>query len=135
MKNVFEGFLSRLLRACESLSPIAGGWSENVDWPTFAQYMEYGVDSEWAVAVLRAKIAHDRRSVAAVGRDIPDEWISETDPDGTKGIRKNAMRQREFVAICEQHLVEAEGEGTEEGREVAELRDQYLQYVGILVIG
>lgn len=134
IKNVFEGFLPRLMKACEALSPIAGGWSENVDWPTIAQYMEYGVDSEWAVAVLRAKIAHDRRSVAAVGRDIPDEWISETDPDGTKGIRKTPSRKREFVAICEKHLREARGDETELGREIIELRDQYLQCAGTPVI-
>ena len=48
VKTVFEGFLSRLMRACESLTAVVDGWPKKINWSLYSQYLEHGVDSPWA---------------------------------------------------------------------------------------
>ena len=52
MSSVFENFLPWLMRACDYLSTIAQGWSTDIDWQSWAEMVEKGVNSRWAIEAI-----------------------------------------------------------------------------------
>jgi helicase len=120
---VFEGFLPRLMSACQGLSSIVGGWSPAVDWDTHSQFIEYGVDSLWAVAVLRSDISAERRPAAILGRKVPASSLSPSDPLGLTAIRSDPDRRQEFTSLVGQCIADAGGADTPVGEELRELTE------------
>jgi hypothetical protein len=94
--------------------------------------MEAGVDSLWAVAVMRTGVTSERRPLAAVGRRIPTEWLSQADPTGLQAVRRNPTRRDAFEVVIDECVRDGGGEESEEGQEIIELRDALYQYVGLI---
>jgi helicase len=115
IKQVLCDYMPWLMFACKQLSTIAEGWSENVKWDTYSSYFELGVDSLWAVRVLRTNAPVERHAAAIIGRRIPDTWLTDSDQLGLRGLRDNQSRFRQFETIAEESIEEASGEETETG--------------------
>lgn len=67
-RHVLEVFLPWILRACERLAPFQEA-EGLLDWQRAAQWMEAGVDSDWAIKILEKNAPGTRKSLAALGRN------------------------------------------------------------------
>jgi helicase len=99
VKQVFHDYIPWLMFACKQLLGIARGWSQIVPWDTYASYYEAGVDTLWAVALLRSDAPVERRAAAIVGRAMPDAWLSQADPLGLNGLRASETRRQHFNSL------------------------------------
>ena len=70
MSAIFENFLPWLMRACNYLSSIASGWSTDIDWQEWAEMVEKGVNSKWAIEALNKDAPTSRKAVVIVGGAI-----------------------------------------------------------------
>jgi hypothetical protein len=128
---VFHRYLAWLMSACEQLARVAGGWAETTDWASLSLFLEYGVDSHWAVKVLKVDITGERRPVATLGRALPSDWFSEADPIGLQSIRISKTKRSAFENVVRQCISDVGGMGTEQGQELEYLRSQIFQAAGI----
>ncbi len=130
VKQVFQDYISWLMFACKQLSGIAKGWSESVTWDTYSSYYESGVDSSWAVALLRSDAPVERRAAAIVGRAMPVSWLSESDPMGLKVLRANEARRQQFSALVNECVEAVGGSNAEAGGELLALKEAVLGIAG-----
>jgi helicase len=130
VKQVFQDYIPWLMFACKQLSGIANGWSESVPWDTYSSYYESGVDSPWAVAMLRSDAPVERRASAVMGRALPDSWLSESDPLGLKALRANESRRQQFSALVTRCIEAAGGPDAEAGAELQSLKEAVLAIAG-----
>jgi len=126
VKQVFQDYMPWLMFACKQLSEIAEGWTKTVPWDTYSSYYEVGVDSLWAVAQLLSDTPVERRAAAIVGREIPETWLSESDPLGLKPVRNQETRRQQFKALVEECIAKAGGADTEAGKELRVLQNAML---------
>lgn len=108
VSSTFVGFLPWLMHACGRLSTIADGWSKDVDWLGWGAMMEFGVDSQWAVAARVANAPVERKAIALLGRSWPPEYQSSEDPLGLTYIRSPRSRHV-IVEIVRQVLLATGG--------------------------
>jgi helicase len=94
LNAVSQMYLPWLLRACNSLCPLIGGWCADIDWRLWAEFVEGGVDSRWALAALNAQATSNRRVAAEVGRAWPQEYTSEITPLGLEYLSDEVAAER-----------------------------------------
>ena len=129
---VFENFLPWLLRACGQLSEFVGGWSTNVNWRQWADMVETGVDSQWAVDALRSGAPGGRKAVAAVGRKWPPSCQTADDPLGIAFI-KDAAARRQIEGLFREALRETNGQMPSDSRDFLSLRSWLWQQASLRV--
>jgi helicase len=127
IKTLFQDFLPWLMFACKQLSPTAGGWSETISWDVYSTFYEHGADSIWACRLLDTELPIERGPAAILGRKMPGQWLTETDPLGFIGLRVEASRFREFEAIVAECVAEAGGNSTPAGAGLRALMDIVVQ--------
>jgi len=81
VSGVFQTFLPWLLRACDFLAVVAPD-QEARPWRNWANYMEFGVNSIWAVEALKLSIPADRLIALEMAESWPVDLVSEADPLG-----------------------------------------------------
>jgi hypothetical protein len=92
MRDAVESFLPWLCRACGNLAGHAGGWAVDWDWDGSADFLEYGVDSLWAVNARKAGAPANRGSLAFIGRGWPPGTVTDEDPLGLAQLSDAAGR-------------------------------------------
>ncbi|MDQ3814177.1 MAG: DEAD/DEAH box helicase, partial [Armatimonadota bacterium] len=91
-KAVLEVYLPWLLRACHWLAPFADERLTHVPWRQWADWIEHGVSSDWAVQALQQGAPGGRKALAVVGRGWPPSLCTESDPLGIAYIRDAVSR-------------------------------------------
>ena len=76
--SVIALFLPWILRAAKTLAELKGQTER--PWIEWADFMEMGVDTSWAVMLINEDIIPDRTKARAVGRAIV-HWAEALDPD------------------------------------------------------
>lgn len=95
-------FLPWMLRSCSQLESHTGG-PFSVDWGTFGDLLEHGVDSRVAVSFLLRNAPVARRTLVVLGKHWPEEW-----PDDEVGFLAPRTEAREAVeAIFDRAVAEA----------------------------
>lgn len=120
---VFENFLPWLMRGCSYLSTFAPGWSETIDWQLWAEMVEKGVDSKWAVEALNQDAPASRKTVVIMGRKLPSAYLTVVDPLGITSL-KNDLGVRQYIErVFQDTIREVGGSESLEASEIAGLRN------------
>jgi hypothetical protein len=86
VSTVLETYLPWVLRAFAVLAHFTGPQTSHRDFRLWAEMVEYGVDTRWAVAARSEGAPATRLVIAATGRQWPEETSSSTDPLGLAQI-------------------------------------------------
>jgi hypothetical protein len=81
--SVLVSYLPWILRACGIMAKVIDGWSKEIDWRLWADFIEIGVDSRWALEALEKDVNHNRKILCMVGRSWPADFTAPADPLGT----------------------------------------------------
>jgi helicase len=128
--TVCQVFLPWLMRACRRLHEHAGGWSTQVDWSLWANMVENGVDSAWALQALHRNAPGGRETIAVVGRAWPTEYQTHGDPLGIAFV-KTANTRRNVEELFRQALQESQGPDSALGHDLLSLRTWLWHQAGL----
>jgi len=132
--SVLQQYLPWVMRSCDSIKEVAGGWSLSLDWRLWARLLENGVDSLWALAALDASTAPaTRRAAVALGHFWPPDpdFVSYEDPLGIRSLADDAVLAR-FGVASEQAARELGGSDTDSGKELLDLIGWMTRRAGFL---
>lgn len=73
ISGVFQSYLPWLMRACDHLGKLAPS-VENIPWRDWADFMEFGVNSRWAVQAFKLAIPADRTLVSILAHHWSEEY-------------------------------------------------------------
>jgi helicase len=125
--QVFQDYLPWVMFACRQLSQVAGGWSQTVPWDAYSSFYEVGVDSNWAARLIKSDAPVERRAAVIVGREIPQEWLTESDPLGLKALRSSDSRRQHFLSIVDGGIRRAGDRNSENAEELRRLSEVVFQ--------
>ncbi len=130
-RSILEGFLPWTLRACEALSEfVDSSWTE-LNWRRWADMMELGVDSAWAVGVLEAGAPVERQAAVTFGREwsIAQE-LEEPDPIGLELLRRDRNSRLEVEGIFRRLLNARSNDLSPEESDLLRLRTWLWEQAG-----
>ena len=96
---VFINFLPWLMRACDYLSTISQDWSTNINWQEWADMVEKGVSSRWALEAVDKEAPVSRKSLFIVSSALPSIYLTEADPLGIASIKNDLNFRQQIESI------------------------------------